>query len=433
MTDMLTAPAETPAPAAPAAPAPSAPATPAPVPAAPIEELPPNLAEALARRRQSLAASRQPRSEAGQFSAGGAPAQGAPSPDGEPETPADPTPEGEEPAPEAEPEPETPESEEEPEPELIRVALPARRADEPPVEIEVNDPEVAERLRQLNNGFLRGEEVRSQREAIQKEQGELAAVRDQAAFDPVGFVLDSLPEALRPDVALQLLANPQVWEQVAEHVESLFDQGRAEVLRAKLDARRYQLREELRSQRDARTNLQRQVETIQQAVTALVPESWDEDRRQLFLNDCLTDLGRWVRQMGASAVDAAQIPALLASRLRSVGLDPVTAADQMHRRLANGGAPAPTAPANGALAPTTPAAGASRRPVVTARLASGGPAAKGQPTGAELVAADAKRRQAAAAAPAGAVAPVATGGSDIPADARLEDVTRIMRERLRRG
>ena len=51
--------------------------------------------------------------------------------------------------------------------------LPGRQPDDPDVEIEVDDPELAERINQLKNGYMRGEEVRATMAEVQAAQAAL--------------------------------------------------------------------------------------------------------------------------------------------------------------------------------------------------------------------------------------------------------------------
>lgn len=417
------------APAAPAAPAPPA-APPSVMDRPPATGAEPLDLEASLQQFIRHPSATQPRDEEGRFAerqGGGAPARdGQPGAEGATEAVADPAAPASVETPTGEPDnrPEGDDAGTEPgtegtddaAAEALRVALPGRQPTDPDVEIEVTDPEVAERLRQLRNGFMRGEDVRQAQRENTEARTEIAALQDQIQTDPAGFVADQLAPEIRVEVALQLLADPGLLEQIAPEVDALLDPERAEMVRAKLETRRYQLKETLRQHADERRHVQAQVQQIRAAVEALIPEDWDAERIALFTNDCMADLGRWVKKVGVSAVDAADIPVALAQRLRAVGLDPVQSAARMTERLAS------SPPATGAGAPARPSAArtgtgspAPRRPVATARPVR-------QPTGAELVAGRDRRQTAAQGAPAGAVAPAASGLHDLPPDADIEDV-----------
>lgn len=310
------------------------------------------------------------------------------------------------------PAPDGTEPEAEPAPAPERVALPSRNAAEPEVEIEVSDPVVADRLRQLKNGYLRGEAVREQQAAVRRAEAELADVRDAMAYDPVGYIRSALAPEYHGVLALQLLRDPAVRQAVQGHVEALLDPERLPLVEAQLKALEYETRERTQQEATLRREAVAHAARIQEALAEVL----QDDR---LTQDCLADVARQVRQ-GAPATDAAQLALLVAPRLREAGLDLFAVQDALHQRLGR----AARAPADGAA----PALRAVPRPAATARRVAATPA----PTGADFVAGQARRTAAAAAAPPGSVAPAA-GGPPVPADAKLTDALKLLKERTRRG
>jgi hypothetical protein len=102
---------------------------------------------------------------------------------------------------------------------LLTIELPTRNKGEVPVAIKVPDKETAEALRQLKNGFLRGEEVRAQRREVETERAELAYFQELAQVDPIGLVLEHLDPARHQELVTHLLGTPGVVEKVVEYLQ----------------------------------------------------------------------------------------------------------------------------------------------------------------------------------------------------------------------
>lgn len=414
---------------APAAPAPA----PAPAPAAPAE--PQNIRSVLQSQRSQLTAAGQPRDEGGRFVSdrpGTAQDGETPVGDGTSFAPddedpaaatADPTtepvageegdlPTGDEPD-------EEPTGDEPAAPEVV--AIPGRQPTDPDLEIEVSDPVVAERLRQLKNAAMHGAEYRAGKKELREAEGRLRQIQTEIRTDPVGFTSRHLTPELRREMALQLLADDDTWQAVQQEVFDLGDPDRRELVVAKLQARQYQLREQLRQDYEQDQRLQQQYNVVEQAVEAMIPDEWDEDRRELFKQDCFTDLGRWLRQVGASAVNAADIPAILAKRLRSAGLNLMQTTDRMFQRLEA----ASDQPRHGS---GRHGKGGNATPAVTGQPAA---RATARPRdGASFVAARARRQQAAAAGPGSSPIAPAAGGRNGAGGKRIETVLQEMRQNI---
>ncbi len=94
------------------------------------------------------------------------------------------------------------------------VKLPSREADGEDFEIEVDDEETAERLNQMRNGFMRGEEHREKETNLQVRENELAGISESFEVDPAGFLMEyvdtkDLPQFFRGSQLEKLLTTFQ--------------------------------------------------------------------------------------------------------------------------------------------------------------------------------------------------------------------------------
>lgn len=101
-------------------------------------------------------------------------------------------------------------------PTVATIALPGRRQGEEPVEITIDDPAIAERLRGVMNDGMRADEVKRQLGSVERQRDELNFIEDRIKVDPVGFLLDTVPAEVRREVALAMLAEDGELEAVKE-------------------------------------------------------------------------------------------------------------------------------------------------------------------------------------------------------------------------
>ncbi|HEY0035895.1 MAG TPA: hypothetical protein VGB66_04360 [Longimicrobium sp.] len=178
-------------------------------------------------------------------------------------------------------------------PELVPVKLPGRRADDPEIEHPL-PPEIAERVAQLRNGYMRGEEIRAARGEIQEQRAQVVAVQSALNLDPVGFLTSAgddgqplIPAAHRQELVLSLLASdPQLYESVVTEL-STWDRSEAErrAAVAEIEARKAQRASELQQQRDRASRDAEAAEqaagersrSIVAAIDALRPADQDAD------------------------------------------------------------------------------------------------------------------------------------------------------------
>jgi hypothetical protein len=260
------------------------------------------------------------------------------------------------------------------------VTIPGREAGEE-IEIEAADLETAERLRQLNNGFARGEEARAIREEAQAIREEAEDIRYGAQLDPAGVILSALKQPADLDhVARFLLTQPGALERLAPWIGELMDEpDRIPQANALMEAERIRRRQyvegEVNRERELNNNARQLVRTTHKSIESLAPEGMDDRGKQQLADDVLADVQQYARAQKLERVDPRAVPGLVQRRLSMYGLAP--------RRA---GAPGrdPKAP----TVPNRPAAGGSGR------------------TPAALLAGSAARRSA-VSAPPGAGSPVA--------------------------
>lgn len=96
--------------------------------------------------------------------------------------------------------------------------LPGRGPDDPDIEIELEDQELAERVRQMANGYERSFQLRQRQSEVTAREGDLAAIQQEAKDDPVGFVLDHVDASHHPEIAKQILANPTIYAELAKEL-----------------------------------------------------------------------------------------------------------------------------------------------------------------------------------------------------------------------
>lgn len=328
----------------------TSPATPAPPAAAPAAAPEPThrqtpIEAALAQARANLEAGR-PLVRPSEPAAETPPPPAEETPPAAEETP----PEGETPPPEGEtpPEPEgeaeaPPEGEEKPEgeetpPELV-VELPGRRPGDQPFEIVVDDVQTAERLRQMVNSSMRREQYNEAMQEVERSQAELRAVEEQISVDPAGFILDHLPEETQIEVAMSILTKPEVWERLQGDVTAFDDPDRLELARARLESQRYKKREERKALNEETKAAQKNAAEIKKALTKLVPDNLTEEQEELFLQDALQAVQQHVLRTNARRLEVADLPLVLAARLRAYGVDPTTAAGKLAEQSADGDEP----------------------------------------------------------------------------------------------
>jgi len=363
---------ETPAPAAPATPA--APAAPSPSAAPAVSAVRAAIDAARAKvgagesfvpedqhsdrylEEMELSGEQEPSAEEA-LAAHGQPRVPAGVPEGGQFTTAAETEEGEaEEAPEAEA---APEGEEAAEATGLVVKLPGRRPGDPELEIELSDQETADRLRQMSNGYMRGEEVRQAQEAILQDRQEREQFKDMVRTDPIGFMVENLDPDIQAETALYLLTQPAIWQKVLPDLKVILTNPSAlRVAQSDLKARRFEIKEQLIERNEARAQVRETTRVMTEQVRALIPADLPAHEADALLGGCLNDLAQAVQRGVLASTDSQDLVVILARRLAHHGIDPVVAA----ARLAAGGKT--TAPKNGQAPRKAPFAATPAAPAV---------------------------------------------------------------------
>lgn len=297
------------------------------------------------------------------------------------------------------------------------IALPGRRDGDPDLEIEVSDPEVAEALQRQRNGYQRGEQLKQERAAIEKDKAERADFVALIEQDPVAFVTKYIQPELQAETAMYLLTQPAVWERVQAHLDTMLqDPSALEVTRSQLEVARYQARDRIAQSRVEREQSTANVQRVVEAVHTLVPQGLTPDQAEVFHRDCLGDLSHYARVNHLNNLTEFQIMDALSSRLRAYRINPFTAAAS----FADPGAPS----SNGRSSPS---------PATPPRPSAPAPAAQAAVPGRRDALKAIARRVNAAAVPAPGQATPSAASATPTKGSRIEDVIAEARRRIAAG
>ena len=294
-----------------------------------------------------------------------------------------------------------------PAPEPVVIELPGRRPTDAPHAIAVDPADTAtiERLNQLVNAAALGVKARDTLAQARDDRAKATELVESIEYDPLSLLREKLTPEMQRGVALAILMDDANFDAIRGDLEAAL----------RNDTARRELRVTLKEQNDdARTALKQRVEGRRaaieaanvaiSAVTAMTPEDFTEENAEAFLRDAVRDLEDHFYSTGKKPTSA-EIPGILAHRLRVYGID----AAQATARLNNGNRPlhAPAIVRPAAKAPTPPVP----------------PKPK---TAAELAAADAARRAAAAVPTPGAAVPPA--GTVMPKGLTIQQAAEYARK-----
>ncbi len=261
---------------------------------------------------------------------------------------------------------------------------------EKPLELYAPDEESFNRLNRLQNEAQVGRDVKTQRQQIQDQRAELTAVEDMMAIDPTQFMLDHIPDAVRDEVAMQLVFAPKVFDAIQTRLhEAGVEGGIAEILenpeglralRAELETSRLKMGNQLREQGEKRKVLEASAQRVATTISDMIPEHIAGDARNLLFQDAVRDVKERCERLGIDNPDADDVKLIVSGRLRRQGISLSASPD----------------PAPGGKAPAAAAAAPAGR------------------TGAQFKEAQKLRIAAAAAAPPGAGTPAVTPRPELP-------------------
>jgi hypothetical protein len=211
--------------------------------------------------------------------------------------------------------------------EPITVSVPGRHPNSEDIELVVEDKEIAERIAHLKSGFMRGEEVREREVAMGASEDAMAALSEEFAVDPAGFVMQYTENKEElSQVALALLTLPEVWDSVSGQVDKLFsDTGELRTLRAEIKAGRLEAKDKLTKRSAIRKENAESGRKMADAIDLMVPDSIDGTRREQLITDLTRDTTDHITRNKLEKLDVKDLVPILAARLETNGIDPLDA------------------------------------------------------------------------------------------------------------
>lgn len=283
---------------------------------------------------------------------------------------------------------------------LRRLTVPALAEGEEEVNLEFEDPAVAQRLQ----GIVEQVATVSEREqAIMRDFDEIERVREAVLADPTGYAMSVLkddPEAVE-HLVLGLLTDPANWQRLSPRLQKMVtDANELRLVTAEQRAARAEYRdranERIAEQRAVRENLGQ----LQTTVAAMIPETIAQAQAEVIFGDMMRDLKAYADAHDLVTIPIQHVPALLTRRLTALGIDPVEAAQRATKaastRLPRG---------------RSPLANRKAVPASTGKPAANNGRPPARKDGAAFKASDERRRAVSAIPAAGAGSP--STGSDL--------------------
>lgn len=280
----------------------------------------------------------------------------------------------------------------EPEEEFVTVTLPGRRPNETK-EVAVSKS-LAEDLNRLRRGYLRGEQARARENKVQQQIAENAIIDQQIEVDPAGFVLERVHPSTRKELLLALLTDETLAADDA--VRALLDEWEGDPeLRRKAARDLAARRKQTVQQRTAETAATKEVARIAAHVSNL-GQNLDDDRGEVFYRTALGMVQAEAKRRGTVKLSDEEVTNLL----------------KHHGLLSAYG--------------ITVAAGKGSKPgsKVSSKVVT---PEEARATGQQLKDQSARRRSAAAVAPAGAGAP--SSATTLPKGQTIEERIETVRKK----
>jgi len=290
---------------------------------------------------------------------------------------------------------------------------------EQPIEIDVTDPEVAERLQRLAKDGLRRNEYIARSAKLEARQAEIEEFERAIDMDPTGFLLGKIPTEGQLEVARGLIL--EHFETLRPEIEKWYENGEER------ERNRVVLRDRMREASD-RAHVESQklayAREIMGSVHALVPETADDATVRQFMADVEFDLIQAARR--GDRVSPETAPRLVEHRLRLYGFN---GSQQPTPESSTVAPSAPAVPSNGSATPSAPPARpVSDRARAVAQRAAGPTTEEARAAQDRVRRAQASRRAAAAIPPAG-VGAATVQAPVIPADADIRTASKLIRQK----
>lgn len=205
---------------------------------------------------------------------------------------------------------------EEPKPEAVKtesVVLPGlKERGEEDLEVPVEDPVLAERLRRLLNDGMRKSEYREKMQEVEQFKRERAEFEAELESNPVGVLMNHATPERQQEIARALLV--EHWDALVPVIQQ-FAQDPVQIARAQRDV--IQQNQVAAQEATVRKEAARREAEVLGALNGLVPESVDAETRSAFLRDAERDLID--AAYGRQVVTAETVPMLVKRRMQMYG------------------------------------------------------------------------------------------------------------------
>jgi len=199
--------------------------------------------------------------------------------------------------------------------EPIVVALRPRREGEEPVEITVDDPEIAELLRANANDGLRRDEVNREKAILADQRAELDFIGGSLERDPISFLSERVKPEFRVGTVKHLLATmteEEYQEVIAAQEEWSEDPKDRELTAHRLEKERRDAQKVIDDEQRAENEKQARARVVTNAVESLIPDSMDEEDADLFFRMAVEKIRRYAKDYDLHELPAERVPEILA-------------------------------------------------------------------------------------------------------------------------
>jgi hypothetical protein len=180
------------------------------------------------------------------------------------------------------------------------------------LEVPVEDPVLAERLRRLLNDGMRKAEYREKMQEVEQFKRERAEFEAELESNPVGVLMQYATPERQQEIARALLV--EHWDTLVPVIQQ-FAQDPVQIARAQRDV--FQQNQMAAQEATVRKEAARREAEILGALSGLVPDSVDAETRSAFLRDAERDLidAAYAKQV----VTAETVPMLVKRRMQMYG------------------------------------------------------------------------------------------------------------------
>ena len=210
--------------------------------------------------------------------------------------------------------------------EVFIAHLPGRGPDDPDVEIEVADAELAERLRQMRKGYERRERLQGREQTVRQAEAEISNLELLAQENPTGFILGHVAKEHHVAIARQLLAQPEVWTAVKEEVTGWdLDPTTREKFASEMKAERSQQELDATKVVEARKLITSSAALAGDLIVEIADgNGLEDDRGGRFFKMAMTSVGDYMEAQGLYQINEDQVVKILETQgiLDAWQLDP---------------------------------------------------------------------------------------------------------------